>query len=1257
MLLAKTFRSASRRRRATRAAQQTRRLLALESLERRLALTGSNFVVKSLSTTAWSVAGGGAMTITLDPSSTQFSSGSQLVQFGSSGPQVTATRLSSSQISLTTPALASVSGWANSPLQLPLTVTDTQQPGPQSTSGANLFTVQSMEISSLSATHGVMAGGQTITIAAPTAAFGFGASAPPGMTVGFRQGATVTYGTNVTWVSSTAISVKTPAVTSAGAATVEVNLNGIVSSVPLTAGANAYTFDPNPIFNTAEIQITDNTGPLPAGAQIYLLLKGNGQYYTINTNGTVTAAGTGGATPTLLSSITAKVNGRTTITIPQPFNSSRLYFTTSPTMTTQPAPAETGFYYDYVEPSLSTSSLNADTSQVDQFGMPITIQVIPNDPAHAGGSGISPGITRRRIIEQYTADMTGAFAAYQDSVIPGGGSVPSPQILAPAHVIDAQWQGTQQTASTTVTITPAGGTPGSWLATLALPASLVPQRGSFVSGPFIPAGTYVLTVAGDGRSATVVSTSPAATTPFTAQSVTPTSNGTGLNFIPVPTGGFTALASWFGPAWQSTANVNSGNAIDDLFAYYKANPFHQEDNGTGTVELYTGTVTEITNVPDIDGGTSTYTVLQFTNGKSGASAETYNIFYPYFTTNSPVGKLTPFGKPVPAAPAYFTLGNSFQALTNYLSPSEMVFGAAGVFADQNAQASLPANLRPTNETVLADLERDVAAALIRGNGTTLLATADALGGGALPTFTADPLDASKGTWTLTSAADKALAASITPGMYLSSFANLNFPMLIDTVTQVPGAVQIKATAINGRPAYGPDNLQFFHLYQSGTVYDAYSAFFQNKGDFTGGTQINIAGRAYGDPYSDYMDFSSDINATPDLTGPATQTAVLQVTLDPWGNTAGSSIAFVSGDFDGNGLDDVADLMASGQWRVALTPTSGDPTTQDVGSPWATNGVTWEDFTVIRSGSRDVIVARAEGTNIGSWWKLSLDGSTWNTNFVGSWLIGGRWDDFVSGDFDGNGKTDIAGRSHDLGEWWMLADAALNADPATYAAKNVKIGEWNPGVRWEAVVAGNFDGGASPRDSIAGLAGTTWWQLDYTGPGTFTNTKITTNWSDQTTWSDFVVGNFSGAADGKQGIAARNAANAWYTVTNTGNPNQQPTLMATWASGSWKNVVVGNFSGDAAGAVGIAGRQATTGEWYVVQKQGAGFQSVNYQGAWPTSAAWVQAFAGIYTQQSGSPKKAGILGRSYDDSTTSWTWEKAVSNGTTFTSSVAIGYPS
>ena len=69
------------------------------------------------------------------------------------------------------------------------------------------------------------------------------------------------------------------------------------------------------------------------------------------------------------------------------------------------------------------------------------------------------------------------------------------------------------------------------------------------------------------------------------------------------------------------------------------------------------------------------------------------------------------------------------------------------------------------------------------------------------------------------------------------------------------------------------------------------------------------------------------------------------------------------------------------------------------------------------------------------------------------------------------------------------------------------------------------------------------------------------------------------------------------------------------------------------------------------------------GQWNPAASWAEVvvgdFAGdgttgIYTQQAGSPKKFGILGRSVGS--TPNTWEKAISSGTAFTSSAAPGYP-
>lgn len=389
-------------------------------------------------------------------------------------------------------------------------------------------------------------------------------------------------------------------------------------------------------------------------------------------------------------------------------------------------------------------------------------------------------------------------------------------------------------------------------------------------------------------------------------------------------------------------------------------------------------------------------------------------------------------------------------------------------------------------------------------------------------------------------------------------------------------------------------------------------------------------------------------------------ATVTITVGPWGDASASSLAVVAGDFDGNGLTDIADLRATGQWQVALTPTTGSPTTVNAASPWATAGIQWEDFTVIRDGDRDVVLARAfqlATPGVGSWWKLSYDGTTWSTTFVGSWGIPDQWVDTVSGDFDGDGKQDIAGRWQEKGQWWMLSDAAAPATDATYAAKNVQIGQWNPAASWTEVVAGNFTGDADGKDTIAGLTGPSWWLLERTGASS-TNTLMTSAWSTAHAWSNFQVGNFTGALNGQEQIAARSSLNGGWHLLGKNGDSYAVSSMAAWnPAATWLNVVAGDFAGE--GTTGIAGRNAATGAWTVLRKTSGTsasptFTNANFEGAWPTSPQWAQAFAGIYTQQADSPKKFGILGRSVGN--TPNTWEKAISSGTAFTSSAAPGYP-
>jgi hypothetical protein len=384
---------------------------------------------------------------------------------------------------------------------------------------------------------------------------------------------------------------------------------------------------------------------------------------------------------------------------------------------------------------------------------------------------------------------------------------------------------------------------------------------------------------------------------------------------------------------------------------------------------------------------------------------------------------------------------------------------------------------------------------------------------------------------------------------------------------------------------------------------------------------------------------------------------------------------LQGDFNADGLTDIATRLVNGDWQVSLTQTAGNATLVSLGAStnnnWTTNA-TWLDWTVLRSGDRDVIVARAEVANVSeTWWKLSYDGpvggtgaANFHTNFVGAWTFSATadWIDVVSGDFDGNAKLDIIARDSVNGHWWMLQNAAETTTPGNAAAKNVFLGAWSSEVQWDRTLAGNFTGNSSGRAQVAGLTGSTWWLSEYEGtPGQMTHTVMTTKWSRSQTYTDYVVGNFDGNSSGALLIAGKTANNAWYSIGYSSSvtpENNLPSLMGVWPgqTSTYTDVVVGDFFGSGGGMVGIAGVQRSGGSlnWQVLQRATAGGSyTVRNFGTWPQSTL-AQAFAGLFSSSDISSGKTGILGRRVSGGINSW--DRGISNGSAFTVVPVTGYP-
>src|SRR5262249_26240540 len=112
-----------------------------------------------------------------------------------------------------------------------------------------------------------------------------------------------------------------------------------------------------------------------------------------------------------------------------------------------------------------------------------------------------------------------------------------------------------------------------------------------------------------------------------------------------------------------------------------------------------------------------------------------------------------------------------------------------------------------------------------------------------------------------------------------------------------------------------------------------------------------------------------------------------------------------------------------------------------------------------------------------------------------------WRDVMTGDFNGDGKQDIAGRDF-LGRWWVSLSTGSN-----FSAPQL-WDTWSTGVTWLDVHAGDFNGDGKT-DIVGRYAeGGQWWVALSTGSGF--NDHLWDTWSANpaVTWADVNVGDFN-----------------------------------------------------------------------------------------------------------------------------------------------------
>ena len=229
----------------------------------------------------------------------------------------------------------------------------------------------------------------------------------------------------------------------------------------------------------------------------------------------------------------------------------------------------------------------------------------------------------------------------------------------------------------------------------------------------------------------------------------------------------------------------------------------------------------------------------------------------------------------------------------------------------------------------------------------------------------------------------------------------------------------------------------------------------------------------------------------------------------------------------------------------------------------------------------LVISRSTGTGFATGPLATLPaGTTWLTT--------------VAGDFNADGRTDVAAQAAN-GGWWVTLTPATGtaAAPTLWATQRTDIS-------WQFPTVGDFN--ADGRADIAVRNGTSgiWRVLASTG-ATFTILSFGT-WPADVQWQNIRAGDFNG--DGKTDLVGqRTGDGAWWVSLSTGSAFTTSTWGVLRTNVAWQFATVGDFNGD--GKSDVAARNGTSGIWRVLTSTGSAFTNLDF-GTWPSNLVWSSA---------------------------------------------------
>ena len=249
--------------------------------------------------------------------------------------------------------------------------------------------------------------------------------------------------------------------------------------------------------------------------------------------------------------------------------------------------------------------------------------------------------------------------------------------------------------------------------------------------------------------------------------------------------------------------------------------------------------------------------------------------------------------------------------------------------------------------------------------------------------------------------------------------------------------------------------------------------------------------------------------------------------------------------------------------------------------------------------RDDLAVRVENSGDGRWYVAQSTGSNFVTNVWGGWTTIKEWGQVQTGDFNGDGRTDLAGRIQNAGDgrWSVLLSTGSRFAGSTWGA-------WSTVVAWD-VYTGDLNGdGRTDLLARTGNEGDGRWFYSLS-TGVSLQNGFLGRVAPHLALGHALIGDFTG--DGMADVAVREAQDGRWIVMRSTGLGSVTEYWGAWVTTPWVNLVVGDFDGD--GVADLAGRDRTTGDWQVARSTRESFTSTVW-GRWSTGDWSFAAFADV-----------------------------------------------